>query len=241
MNHNGGVLVVIPARGGSKGIPRKNLRPLAGRPLIYYSITAALSSKLVSKVVVSTDDDEIALFASRFGADVLMRPHELADDATPLDPVVCHALKEMEVEAKYNYVVTVQPTSPLLTASDIDDVIRTISQGGYDTVLTVTEDRHLRWGKVGNDVSPLYLERVNRQLLPLEYKETGAVIACTREQIVEKGTRIGSAVEVKVMSPEKSFDVDSIADMYLCAALLNRKKNSVRCGWISCNRNGACI
>ena len=139
-------IAIIPARGGSKGIPRKNLRPVAGRPLIYYSIMACLKSSLLDRVVVSTDDDEIALFAERFGADVLMRSRELADDLTTLDPVIYSVVRQAEKQWKdyYGIVISVQPTSPLIIAADIDAVIG-ILDVGVDTVITVVDDRHLNW------------------------------------------------------------------------------------------------
>ncbi|MGH8630308.1 MAG: cytidylyltransferase domain-containing protein, partial [Burkholderiales bacterium] len=110
------VLAVIPARGGSKGIPRKNLRPLAGKPLIWYAIQACLAVRPRMRVVVSTDDEEIALFAERFGAEVLQRSPALAGDEVTLDPVIVHVVQQSEERwrERYEVIVTVQPTSPLL-------------------------------------------------------------------------------------------------------------------------------
>lgn len=219
------VLVIIPARGGSKGIPRKNLRPLAGMPLIYYAINAALNAKTVDEVVVTTDDDEISLFAERFGAKVLRRPQELANDASTLDPVIVHAVKSTEdlQNKMYDIVVTIQPTSPLLKASDIDAALTNFSDPAVDTVISVVDDRHLCWGVNKGRPTPRYSNRVNRQQLPENYKETGAIIACSRSQIMT-GTRIGKNVALHVMPHERSFDIDSIADLYLCEAMLTQKR-----------------
>ena len=158
-------VVIIPARGGSKGIPRKNLRPLAGKPLIYYSIRYSLECPEVDAVYVSTDDSEIALFAERFGAKVLMRPPQLADDKTTIDPVICNAVDELESQGKlFDIVVTVQPTSPLMTSKDISEGISMFQDSEVETVLSVQDDRHLRW-KIENDIPvPEYQKRVNRQL-----------------------------------------------------------------------------
>jgi CMP-N-acetylneuraminic acid synthetase/spore coat polysaccharide biosynthesis predicted glycosyltransferase SpsG len=218
-------LIVIPARGGSKGIPRKNLRPLNGRPLIWYAIQAALASDLADRVAVSTDDEEIQLFADRFGAAVLMRPRELALDSVPLDPVVRHAVQSCEDrwQEHYDIIVTVQPTSPLLEKKDIDAVIMQLKDGPVDTVLSVCEDRHLRWKQSNGRFEPAYEQRVNRQYLPEEYRETGAVIAC-RRHVLETGTRIGNAVGLHVMDSQRSIDVDTCHDLWLCEQILKRKR-----------------
>ena len=218
-------LIVIPARGGSKGIPRKNLRPVAGKPLIFYAISAALNLAVKSKVVVTTDDDEIALLAHRFGAIVMMRNPALADDKTTLDPVISDVLVNAEKKFKeyFDIVVTVQPTSPLITSDDIGGTLQKLYSDNYHTALTVVNDSHLCW-KLDNGIPiPAYKERLNRQQLPLNYKETGAVIACTRAQI-KTGSRIGKKVALYEIPRERSFDIDSISDLYLCESILNSKK-----------------
>lgn len=219
-------LVVIPARGGSKGIPRKNLRPVAGMPMIYYAIEACLKADSVNRVVVSTDDEEIALFAQRFGASILMRPENLADDVATLDPVIIHCTQQAEQTfgEKYDLVVTVQPTSPLIKSADIDGAVgKIVADEGLDTVLSVVDDRHLCWTLVNGKPVPAYTERVNRQQLPPNFRETGAIIACRRAQLV-RGTRIGGRVALLEMPQGRSFDIDEITDLYLCESVLNRKR-----------------
>ena len=217
-------IAIIPARGGSKGIPRKNLRPVAGKPLIYYSIMACLKSSLLDRVVVSTDDDEIALLAERFGADVLMRSKHLSDDLTTLDPVIFSAVQQAEKKWKEDYriIVTVQPTSPLIVAGDKDTAIG-MFKDEIDTVMTVVDDRHLNWTIKDGKASATYMKRVNRQNLPVNYKETGALIACTRNQL-EMGSRIGRHVELLEVPHDRSFDIDTFADLMLCENLIKRKR-----------------
>lgn len=224
MNNKEKNIVIIPARGGSKGIPRKNLRPLGGFPLISYSIKAALQSVLTDIVVVTTDDEEIALLAERFGAFVITRPAHLADDKTTLDPVVKHAVEycEQNFNVEYKNVATVQPTSPLIRYQDIDAIFLLLNEKNCDTAQTVVDDRHLSWGIENNKAFPLYIERVNRQSLPAQFKETGAVIACSRQQLA-LGTRIGDVVELHEVPQNVSFDIDTFADLYLCEAMLSRK------------------
>lgn len=218
-------LVVIPARGGSKGIPRKNLRPLAGRPLIYYAITAAKACKLAHRVIVSTDDDEIALFAERFGASVIDRKTSLADDNTTLDPVILDATKRAEqaFSTIYTNVVTVQPTSPLIRSDEINTAIRMLMQEKISTVISVVNERHLYWGMRDGKPYPKYEQRVNRQELPDNFRETGAVIACTRQQL-DTGTRIGQSIRLLEIPYERSLDIDTQNDLNLCESILNRKR-----------------
>lgn len=225
-NMRNSVLAIIPARGGSKGIPRKNLRPIAGKPMIYYSIHAARQSQSVSEVVVTTDDDEIALIASRFGAKVIIRPKNLGEDITTLDPVIKHAALAAEdlFGQEFETVVTIQPTSPLVTANDIDQVVFKLRSSGADTVLTATDDRHLCWTAQNGQYVPEYKARVNRQQLPSRYKETGAVVACSKEQLQLTGTRVGSHIELHLIESNRSFDIDTFEDLALCEYILGRKK-----------------
>ena len=217
-------ILIIPARGGSKNIPRKNLRPLNGKPLIYYSIKAALQSKSVNRVVVSTEDKEIALFAKRFGANVLSRPLSLSSDDIALDPVVIHAVNACEKywNVRYSYVVTIQPTSPLISSIDIDSIVTRLMNSSADTIISVCEDKHLRWKLSDGEIKPDYKKRVNRQFLPDQYKETGAIIAC-RRNILKTNTRIGKTVHLHLVDSEKSIDIDSYNDLWLCELILKRK------------------
>lgn len=219
-------LAIIPARGGSKGIPRKNLRPLNGLPLIFYTIDACKNSPGIDEIVVSTDDEEIALFAERFGARVLMRVPELADDSTTLDPVIISAAEQLEdmLGKQVDTIITVQPTSPLIKASDLDKCVKIFnSKPKIDTVISVVDDRHLCWTIKDNKPVPIYQNRVNRQQLPPNFRETGAIIACRRE-VLKSGSRIGQNIELLEMPHERSFDIDNISDLYLCEGILRRKK-----------------
>ena len=141
------ILVVIPARGGSKGIPRKNLRLLDNKPLISYSIGVAKASQYVDDVVVTTDDSQIALIAEKFGASVVRRSEELSTDDALLDPVIHDAMIQKEKLAfdEYDIVITLQPTSPLIKTQTLDAVIEKFNDFGLDSVISVVDDRHLSW------------------------------------------------------------------------------------------------
>lgn len=218
-------IVIIPARGGSKGIPRKNLRPLAGKPLIQYAIEAARSCSLAPRVVVTTEDEEIALISGRLGAHVIPRPPELANDTCTLDPVIAHAVAaaEQKWDERYEFVVTVQPTSPLVRSIDIEQCIDKLAASGADTIISVVDDRHLNWTIVNDQPTPLYDRRVNRQQLPPTFRETGAIIGCRREQLAS-GTRIGTKIALFEIDKHRSFDIDSLHDLYLCEAILTKKR-----------------
>lgn len=219
-------VAVIPARGGSKGIPRKSIRPVAGRPMIAWAIDACRQFGRFSRVVVSTDDAEIALLSERLGADVLMRPGELATDAATLDPVVAHAVSSAETRfgERYELVFTIQPTSPLVEPGDFGRACAMFAADPLlDTVLSVVDDRHLFWTLRDGRPVPAYTKRVNRQQLAPYFRETGAVIACRRSQL-DRGSRIGERVALLEMPPMRAFDIDSVADLAVCEAMLLRKR-----------------
>jgi len=193
--------------------------------MIYYTIRASLAARYVQKLVVSTDDEEIALFASRFGAEVIMRPEELGEDTVTLDPVIEQAVNEAErrFHERYDIILTVQPTSPLIRPSDLEEAMEKFNDPKVDTVLSVADNRHLSWTVVDGKPMPTYQKRVNRQQLPPNYKETGAIIACRRAQL-EKGSRIGKNIALYEMAHSRSFDIDNISDLYLCESILNHKR-----------------
>ena len=198
MYKNNKILVVIPARGGSKGIPRKNIRLLGGKPLIAHTIEITKASEYVDELVVTTDDNEIAFVAGKFGAKTIKRDGKLAEDSIPLDPVIYDAtIKQEEKEGeKYDVVITVQPTSPLLKTKTLDLAIEKLldieednngNEISYDTIISVVDDRHLSWGwdEENKKYYPLYKARLNRQYLPKSYKETGSIFASKRKFISE--------------------------------------------------------
>ena len=148
MFENNKILVVIPARGYSKNIPRKNLRLLGEKPLIYYSIDIAKASQYVDDVVVSTEDSEIASIVEKYGTSVVKRPVELATDETLLDTVIYGAMLQKEKQAfdEYDIVITIQPSSPLLKTETLDKAIEKFADFNIDSVISVVDDKNLRWG-----------------------------------------------------------------------------------------------
>ena len=224
IKNNQKILAIIPARGGSKGIPRKNIRLLAGKPLIAYSIETALKSKYIDRVVVSTEDEEICEIARLYGVDVIRRPVELSGDETPLDPVIHHAVTELEKKGdRYDIIITLQPTSPLLSVNSIDNAIQKMIEEDYDTILSVVEDRHLYWIKEKDEFRPLFKERKNRQFLIPLYRESGGFLISRRE-VVKRNNRIGKKTLLFKVSPEEGIDIDSFFEWWIAENLLRRLK-----------------
>jgi CMP-N-acetylneuraminic acid synthetase/spore coat polysaccharide biosynthesis predicted glycosyltransferase SpsG len=216
-------LVVIPARGGSKGIPRKNLSPIGGKPLIAWAIESALAAP-VTRVLVSTDDGSIAHVARRHGAEVLMRDPALAADMITLDPVVHDAVVREEAAGRsYDLVLTVQPTSPLLRTSTIRTIVERFADSEIDTILTVVNDTHLAWEERGGRAVPAYEKRVNRQQLPQRYRETGGVLG-TRRRFVTAAGRIGPRVSLQRLDGFEGLDIDSADDWLVAEAALRQRR-----------------
>ena len=223
---DGIVVAVIPARGGSKGVPLKNLREIGHRPLIAHTIAAAHQAKTVDRVVVSTDSDEIAAVARALGAEIpFLRPAHLADDRTPLSAVMKHFL-DWAQEAGWNIstLVILEPTSPLRTAEMIDEAVRLFWDADVDTVVSVERDTSLGWEVQPNgQVVPLQKERLNRQYMNPRFKENGAIFV-TRPDVVTEDTTVGSSVALYEMNPASSIDVNTYFDLYLANVLLRRVK-----------------
>lgn len=221
------IIVIIPARGGSKGIPRKNIRLLANKPLIAYSIETSLKSKYVDKVVVTTDDDEIKFIAEKFGASTIKRSGKLALDDIPLDPVIYDAVKTEEKPCKtiFDFIITVQPTSPLLKTETIDETIEKLYDNSNDTIISVVDDRHLNWGFDDKEKKyyPLYEERVNRQYLPKTFKETGGIFA-TKREFLSENSRMGENINLIELNPHESIDIDNYEDWWVAERLINKKR-----------------
>lgn len=224
------ILAVIPARGASKGIPKKNIRLMNNKPLISYSINNAKNCSLITDVVVTTDDDEIATIASSYGAEIITRTNELASDKVTLDPVIYDATIKMEekLNKKYDIVITLQVTSPLLKSETLDKAIEEFCNNKYDTVISAINKPHLAWGKNNNGFYPLYEKRTNRQELPANYVETGAFVITKRNFVIEN-SRIGKKVAVYEVPEEQSIDIDNMTDWITCESILKRKKIVLRC------------
>ena len=217
------ILAVIPARAGSKGIPNKNIRIIGGRPLIYYSIKNALASQYITDVIVSTDSDAVRIIADQMGTRIKWRDAKLCGDAVTLDAVIADAIPDNE---KWDYIVTMQPTSPTLRVETLDAAIKFTIDNGYETVISAINAPHLSWGEKDGKKYPNYTERLNRQYLPPCYMETGAFVI-SHASVVTSETRIGSKVDVFEVPEDEAQDVDTFEDLRSVAATLERQKVAI--------------
>jgi len=225
------ILAIIPARGGSKGIPRKNIKLLFGKPLISYSITEALKSIYINKVIVSTEDSEIAKISQKYGAEVLERPNELATDTADSDEVIFHVLQELKKKHfRTDLVVFLQPTSPLRRATDIDTAIKIFCDHDCDSVISVSEPPHSPFWcfTIENTfLKPIFDERflhTRRQDLPVSYIPNGAIYISTPEKLTHNNGFYGKKIIPYIMSPETSIDIDNRNDFAIAEMAMKQRE-----------------
>lgn len=224
-------LGIIPARGGSKGLPRKNLASLLGKPLILYTIEAALESKNLDRVIVSTDDVEIKNVAlSAKGVEVIDRPASLASDDAPTILAIEHVLAELKNKHAYSpdAVVLLQPTSPLRTSGDINSAIELFSAKKPDSVVGVCEASHSPYLSLhlsGEFLEPLFgweNFQKRRQDMAKTYLPNGSVYVSSPQVLSGKGTFYTDRTLPYVMPKERSIDIDSESDLRLAEAVLSK-------------------
>ncbi len=214
---------VIPLRGGSKGLPGKNTRLLAGKPLYRHAVDVALAAG-ASRVLISTDIEEVLNAQLPAGVQALLRPPELCGDTVPMAPVLVHALQTAQVQGP---LVLLQATSPLRQVADVQAALERLASGAFDLVMSVTEaDRGvLKWGQLQADgrFAPLSSPEhcfANRQSLPPVYKPNGAVYAMQACWFVVQQSFVSEHIGTVVMPPERSHDIDNLSDFERCTELL---------------------
>lgn len=225
------VLVVIPARGGSKGIPRKNLKKIAGQPLIYYSIKVALNCELVNKVVVSSDDKEILQVAKDLNAETILRPSEISTDVSSTEQALIHVVNHLDINQNYvsDYVMLLQPTSPYREIKDISGAINTIIETQADSLLSVVPNHSFLWrnSKDGPiSVNYDFKNRLRRQDLDPEFKETGSIYITKTDVLLETKNRLNGKIALFVMDEKKGWEIDTLQDFEYLEFLL--KKNNLQ-------------
>jgi len=216
------ILAVIPARAGSKGIPNKNIRIINGYPLVYYSIKNAIDSKLITDIIVSTDSNKVKIIASQMGVSVKCRDVSLCGDDVTLDSVIADAIPD----SNWDYVITLQPTSPALKVITLDSAIMYTIKNDLDTVISVINSPHLSWSEKNGNILPNYSERLNRQYLPPYYIETGAFVI-SKASVVTAESRIGKKISVYEIPEDEAKDIDTFDDLCSVEAMLNRKKTAI--------------
>lgn len=229
------VLCVITARGGSKGIPRKNLALLCGKPLLQYAIESALAANLLSKVVLSTDDLEIAELGKKLRIEVpFIRPKKLARDETPTLPALKHAVRFLEREGeKYDAICLLQPTNPLVEPHDIDNCVRIFFKKLADTIMSVSEvpcEYNPNWVYFKRKNGTLYLSTnrknppVRRQLLPPAFHRKGSIYIVKRDILIKKNTLYGKKLIGYLIPSDNSVNIDCPEDLIKADTLLRRRR-----------------
>ena len=217
MYKNKTFLGIVPARGGSKRLPRKNMLNLCGKPLIAWSIEAGLNSKYIDKVVVSSDDDEILNISLNFGAETIKRPVELASDTATTFDAIKHTIDNFE---KYDYIVLLQPTSPLRNEKHIDEAIELLEEKQADAIVSVCEmDHSPLWSNTlpedGNMRGFLREEILNKRSQDLEkyYRLNGAIYICKTDKLLEnKSFFLKDNIFAYIMDRKSSIDIDEEID-----------------------------
>lgn len=227
MINNKKILAIIPARGGSKGVPRKNLRSVAGKPLIAWSIEEAKKSRYIDRLILSTEDKEIMTTAEEYGCDVpFVRPLHLAKDDTPGIAPVLHALKHMP---DFDYVMLLQPTSPLRSVEDIDRCIENFESSERSSSVSVTlSGKSPFWMYTinNNEMKPFIKQHeiiLRRQDSPDIYELNGSIYIAQTEWLSKNETFLYEGTLPYIVPGMRSFDVDTEDDLYLCDLILRDK------------------
>lgn len=228
MINNKSFLTIIPARGGSKRLPKKNILPLAGKPLIAWTIDASLKSKYIDRTIVSTDCEEISKISKEHNAEVIMRPKELATDTATSYDAVMHAIDH--INAKFDYIILLQPTSPLRTSKHIDEAIEILVEKNADAVISVSPMEHSPlWANTlpinGSMTNFMKEELKNRrsQDLPEYYRLNGAIYICNTSKLKEaKSFFISENIYSYIMNYENSIDIDNNIDFELAQILIRQ-------------------
>lgn len=209
-------VTIIPARGGSKGIRKKNIIEINGKPLLYYSVNASMCSN-VDDTFVCTDDNEIKNIASSIGAKVLIRPGYLADDIIMPDPTLVYFASKVN----FDILVFLQPTSPLVKKEYINKGLKMIESGQYDSVFSVTEEHWLpRWNNKINPIEWDINDRPRRQDMPINFVENGMMYITKRKTLLKTNLRYGGKMGIVKIPLKESFQLDSNEDLELIKKIL---------------------
>jgi N-acylneuraminate cytidylyltransferase len=220
-------VALIPARGGSKGLKKKNLHPVNKKPLILWTIESAISAHSLKKIFVSSDDNSILKIASNEGVNCIIRPTNLAEDSSSMESVIMHSIEQIDKQGiKFKYLVLLQPTSPLRDSTDIDEACKKFIQLKADSLISVTnvENSVLKTLVSDNDgfLSAAFDNKfpsMNRQELPLAYKPNGAIYIIDKKLFLDSQTFFQNNTAMYEMNADKSIDVDSIEDINIIEKL----------------------
>jgi N-acylneuraminate cytidylyltransferase/CMP-N,N'-diacetyllegionaminic acid synthase len=222
-------LAIIPARGGSKRLPNKNILPLAGKPMLLWTVESAMQSKYLDEIILSTDSDDIIKVVENYKIKTIKRPLELASDTAKTIDVVKHVIEN--IDKKYDFIVLLQPTSPLRTSKHIDEAIEQLIKLNADAVISVTEVDH---SPLWCNILPESLSMENfisedikhkrSQELPKFYRLNGAIYICKTKKLIEENTFfLKKNVYAYIMDKKSSIDIDEELDFKLAEIILKEK------------------
>jgi len=229
--HTINILGIIPARGGSKGVPRKNIRMLAGRPLIEYTLSAAKKSEFLNKIIVSTDDSEIAQISGKNDVEVILRPDSLAQDTSPVIDALYHVMDALKKNSAYSpdIIVLLQPTSPLRNSDDIDSAIRIFLTGNFNSVISVCETDHSPYWcfTMSNNKSlkPIFNKKflfARRQDLPETFRPNGAIYISSPATLKKHSGFFTNNTGSYIMPADRCVDIDRPVDFRIAEFLLEK-------------------
>ena len=221
------IIAIIPARGGSKGIPKKNIINFLNKPLIVHSIDYAKSSNLISDIYISTDNPDIAEVGLENGAKIINRPSSISGDEASTETALLHALEN--INNKPDVIILLQATSPLRPKDSLDKAINHFIYNGYDSLLSISPTHHFFW-KINNDKAiPKYdfQNRPRRQDLKkdnLNYIENGSLYISTYKNLIDNNNRLGGNIGYVIFGEKYSYEIDSITDLEFLEAL-SKKDN----------------
>jgi len=211
--------IIIPARGGSKGIPNKNLKKIGGISLVSWSIIhAKFIANDEDRIIVSSDSEKILNEAKQKGVTPLKRPKYLSGDKVFTEPVMDHVLNKFKPEIK-DLVVLLQPTSPLRKKQSLTNAIHAVEFNDYDSSVTLKKVHQFKWKKINNKYVPLYKDRPRRQDMEGEYCETGSIYVTTYNQYVKSGLRLSGKTFGVLTDDTESVDIDNKVDLALVESL----------------------
>lgn len=218
-------VAIIPARGGSKGIPKKNLKPFCGKPLVVWTIEHALKSKFIDSVWVSSDSKEILNISKKTGANIILRPKSISFNTSTSESAWLHALDHIEQNIGHvDRVVGLQATNPLRESSDIENAITKFQRTNADSLFTGSDIGNLfTWKKINKKLHSLnynYKKRPRRQDFPKQYVENGSIYVLKPEILRKFKNRLGGKIEISLMDNWKSFDIDTLDDFKFCETLM---------------------
>jgi len=222
------ILAFIPARGGSKGIPMKNLKVLNGKHLLDYSIESASDSKLINRIIVSSDNHIILERAKKMGVETVKRPKRISSDLSTIESAMEHCLEHLNRKEKYvpDLIVLLQNTSPLRTARHVDEAISLFLKNRYDSILSGYSSHHFIWRRKNNKVVPVNYDpqkRPNRQQFNDQFIENGAIYVTKYDAFKKSHCRVSGNIGMYVMPVKLSVDIDTREDLVKAEQIMKKR------------------